>query len=78
MITRRNDFPVFLFPILVVKIVIFRGGYAVCSIILAYETRLTENGIPLEPHLLSLSAVNLRTKLASTSNFFELLVRVDT
>ena len=36
---------------------IFRSWYTISSIIVAWETRLTENGVPPEPNLLMVSLI---------------------
>ena len=47
----------------------FRSSCTISSIMVAYETRLTENGIPPEPKLLSASVLCFRIKLTATPSF---------
>ena len=49
--------PIFSFSTFFENKTIFRSSYTISSIIVAWETRLTENGVPPEPNLLMVSLI---------------------
>ena len=56
------------------QVCLFRSSHTVCNIIVAYESRLTDNGIPPEPNLIkpaqSILAENLfHPDLSSTTKY---------